>query len=82
VEIINRINSVNKLYYARNRVFIKRKEQKIFNRVYVPVLTYVCEKCRINTLKSKIQACEMKYVRAVAHYITTKRDHIRNTDIR
>lgn len=86
-DINNRINNANKLYHAINWPFIRKKEVsletkiKIFNSVYVPVLIYGCEAWTLNDrLKSRIQASEMKYLRATIG--VTRRDRIRNEYIR
>lgn len=87
VEVVGRIESTNKLYYALCNTFVKKKEitQKtkitVYNTVYKPVLTYGCETWNISKqMKSKIQTLEMKYLRAVKG--VTRRDKIRNQKVR
>lgn len=82
-EIEGRVTSATKLYYALNNSFIKKKEVsiktkiRIFKTIYEPVLLYGAETWVLSARnKSKIQACEMRYLRAVVGI--TRRDRIRN----
>ncbi|KAI4465121.1 geranylgeranyl pyrophosphate synthase [Holotrichia oblita] len=84
-DINSRIQKTNKLYYAMNTKFINKKEiskqtkLKVFNAIYRLVLTFGCESWTLSERqKCKVQA--MKYLRRVRG--VTKRDRMRNTDIR
>lgn len=86
-EINNRIESGIKLYYAMNKAFITKREISkkakitVFNTIFKPILTYGSESWILNNqTKSKIQALEMRYLRAVKG--VTRRDRIKNEKIR
>lgn len=86
-EINNRIGAATRLYNALNRILISKREvskltkMKIYESVFVPVLTYGCESWVLSERqKSKLQACEMRYLRRAEG--VTKRDRIRNEEIR
>lgn len=87
VEIDRRVESSNRVYYAMNNGFISRREitkdtkLKVFKSIYRPILTYGCETWVLSQrMRSKLQACEMKYLRKVRG--VTRRDKIRNEQIR
>lgn len=87
MEINNRIEKTNKLYYAMNKGFLSKREigretkMKVFKTIYRPVLTYACESWVLTTRqKSKLQATEMKYLRRVKG--VTRLDRLRNEEIR
>lgn len=86
-EINERLENTMKLYHAMNTGFIRKKEisvktkMSVFNTVFRPILTYGSESWILSRQqKSKIQAVEMKYLRAVKG--VTRRDRIRNEVIR
>lgn len=86
-EIESRVASATRLYYALNNSFIRKREVslktkiRIFKTIYEPVLLYGGETWVLSARnRSKIQACEMRYLRAVAG--VTRCDRIRNELIR
>lgn len=86
-EIDKRIEGTAKLYHALNNVFINKKEVTkktkltIYKTIYQPTLLFGCEAWVLTQKqKSKIQAMEMKYLRRTKGI--TRRDRIRNTEIR
>lgn len=86
-EINTRIQNTIKLFHSMRQNFLKNKEIstptkiKIFKTIYRPVLTFSCESWTLNrTEKSRIQAVEMKYLRAVRG--VTRMDRQRNEKIR
>lgn len=87
IDINNRIEKSNRLFYAINKSFISKKEVQrktkitIFKTIYRPILTYGCETWIMTPrTKSRLEAAEMKYHRRVKG--VTLRDHIRSTKIR
>lgn len=87
IEINRRIENAQKLYYAMNKSFINKKEItretkiNVFKAIYRPILTYGCESWNLTQRqRSRLQAAEMKYLRRVRG--VTRRDRIRNTEIR
>lgn len=86
-EINERLESTMKLYHALNSKFIRRREIStgtkltVYNTIFRPILTYGSESWILTRQqKSKLQAVEMKYLRAVKG--VTRRDRIRNASIR
>uniref|UniRef100_A0A1Y1JWU5 Reverse transcriptase domain-containing protein n=1 Tax=Photinus pyralis TaxID=7054 RepID=A0A1Y1JWU5_PHOPY len=87
MDVDDRINKTMKLYYAMNQRFIKKKEIRtktkmtVYKTIYRPTLTYGSESWVLTTnMKSKLQAVEMKFLRAVKG--VTRIDRLRNTSIR
>ena len=86
-EINARLENTSKLYHSLRIPFIGKREISgktkitVYKTVFVPTLTFGCETWVLTkSMKSKLQAMEMKYLRRVAG--VTKMDKIRNTDIR
>lgn len=86
-EVNERLEKTMKLYHSINKAFIRKKEISmkakisVYKAVYRPILTYGCESWTLtNQIKSKVQAAEMKYLRAVKG--VTRLHRIRNEDIR
>lgn len=86
-DINNRIGATARLFNALKSVFLNKKEVskktkvKIHKAVFEPVLTYGSESWVMNKkLKSKVQAMEMRILRKIEG--VTKKDKIRNTEIR
>lgn len=86
-DINERISATAKLYYQLQRGFIQKREISrktklaVFRSVYIPTLTYGCESWTISKRSaSKLQASEMKYLRAVKG--VSRIDRIRNENIR
>jgi hypothetical protein len=87
IDINERVQKTIKTYHMMRQNFIKKKEISkktkitIFKTIYRPILTYGSETWVLTRqMKSKIQAIEMKYLRAVKGI--TRRDRIRNTEVR
>jgi hypothetical protein len=87
IDINERIQKTTKTYHMMRQNFIKKKEiskktkMTVFKTIYRPILTYGSETWVLTRpMKSKIQAIEMKYLRAVKGI--TRRDRIRNTEVR
>lgn len=85
-EINERISAAVKVYYSLNKKFLGRKvsnqtKLKVYRMIYCPILTNGCERWVLTkSLKSKLQAVEMKYLFKVK--AVTRRDKIRNETIR
>ena len=85
-EITERIVKYNKCAYAlyplMNDAYMPKDVRKaIFEGVLTPIITYGSESWTLTTKdKSRIQASEMKPLRTIVK--KTRRDHIRNEDIR
>lgn len=86
-DITERIDKAIKTYYGLCKGIVRKKEVSrqtkmlVYKTIFLPVLTYGSETWTLTSaMKSKIQAAEMKYLRAVKG--VTKQEHIRNQDIR
>lgn len=86
-EINGRIENTTKLYYALSNSFLRKKEisertkMSVYNAIYRPILMYGSESWVMDRrTESKIQAMEMRYLRAVKG--VTRKDKIRNEVIR
>ena len=87
IDLNERINKSNNLFYALNKTFIRKKEIKqetkikIYKTIYRPVLTYGCETWVLSgKTRRRIEAVEMKFLRGARG--VTLRDHVRSTQIR
>src|SRR3978361_662388 len=86
-EVNERVTTAVKTYHALGNKFLRKREisrgtkMSVYRTIYCPILTYGCESwVMTNTMKSKIQAAEMKYLRRVKGI--TRRDRIRNELVR
>lgn len=86
-ELNDRISAAVKIYHALNRSLIGKREisrrtkLSVYKTIFCPILTYGCESWVLNnTMKSRLQAVEMKYLRRVKGI--TRRDRIRNEAVR
>lgn len=87
IDLNERINKVNKLYYTMNKTFINKREvtkktkMNVYKTIFRPILTYGSETWTLsNRMKKKLEATEMKYLRRVKG--STLMDKVRNTQIR
>lgn len=85
-EVTNRITAAMKLYHAIRTTFINKKEitrktkMSVYKSIFRPILLYGSESWVLTTsMKSSIQATEMKYLRRVMGI--TRMDRVRNQDI-
>ena len=86
-EINERISQATRLYHTLKETFISKKEisiktkMTVYKTIFRPILTFGSESWILNnTMKSRIQATNMKYLRRVLG--KTRRDRIRNDVIR
>lgn len=86
-EIDERISNAARLYHNLSHTFIGKKEisrktkMTVYKTVFRPILIYGSESWILtNTMKSRIQAIDMKYLRRTKG--VTRRDRIRNDIIR
>lgn len=86
-EINERITKATRLYHSLNKAFIGKKEinrktkMTVYKTIFRPILMYGSESWVLtNTMKSKIQAIDMKYLRRVKGI--TRRNRIRNELVR
>uniref|UniRef100_A0A1Y1MCV0 Reverse transcriptase domain-containing protein n=1 Tax=Photinus pyralis TaxID=7054 RepID=A0A1Y1MCV0_PHOPY len=86
-EINERIQKAARMYYALNKNFISKKEvsrktkMMVYKVIFRPILTYGSESWTLGRKEQgKIQTIDMKYLRRVKGI--TRRDHIRNEDVR
>lgn len=86
-EINERISAAAKVYFALNRNFIGRKQVSnktkisVYKAIFRTVLIYGSESWVLtDTLKSRIQAVEMRYLRRVRN--VNRMDRMRNESIR
>lgn len=86
-EVNERIGNAARLYHSLSKPFISKKEinrktkMVVYKTIFRPILTYGSESWVLtNSMKSKIQAIDMKYLRRVKGI--TRRDRIRNDSVR
>ena len=86
-EINERVTAAVRAYHAMSNSFVGKREVSrrtklsVYRSIYCPILTYGCESwVMTNTMKSKLQAAEMKYLRRVKGI--TRRDRVRNELVR
>lgn len=87
IDISERIEKCNKLYYTMNVNFINKREvsQKtkltVYKTIFRPTMTYGCESWVLTQkMKLRLEATEMKYLRRVKG--VSLRDKIRSSQIR
>lgn len=87
LDIKERIEKATKAYYSMCSTIIKKKEiskktkMLVYKTIFQPILLFGSETWTMsNNMKSRVQAVEMKYLRAVKG--VTRRDHIRNQEVR
>lgn len=87
LDITEKIEKSNKLYYAINKTFINKKEvsrktkMTVYKTIVRPILTYGCESWVMSRrIKARVAASEMKFLRRVKG--VSLRDRIRSKQIR
>ncbi len=86
-EILERVKSATCTLGCLRKWFLGKKElsvkakMSVYRAVYLPRLTYACDSWVLDaSLKSKVQAAEMRFLRLVAH--KSRLDCVRSTVIR